>query len=131
VAAVLSARGLATSESTPGPDRGVDILAGSGPLGLDAPHLAVQVKKGTAGVDEFRALRGVMEAFRAQQGLLVAWGGFKGSVREEARHAHFSTRLWDADDFLDELFAVYDQLPGDLRSDLPLQRVWALVVTEA
>lgn len=130
VAEVLAARGLATSESPPGPDKGVDILAGSGPLGLDEPHLAVQVKKGTAGVEEFRALRGVMEEFRAQQGLLVAWGGFKGTVKEEARHAHFSTRLWDADDFLDELFEVYDGLPDNLRSDLPLQQVWTLVVPE-
>jgi restriction system protein len=130
VAAVLSARGLATSESPPGPDKGVDILAGSGPLGLDPPHLAVQVKKGTAGVEEFRALRGVMEQFRAQQGLLVAWGGLKGTVREEARQAHFSTRLWDAEDFLNEIFAVYEDLPGDIRSELPLQRVWSLVVPE-
>jgi restriction system protein len=128
VSEVLKARGLEASESQPGPDRGVDILAGSGPLGLDSPRLAVQVKTGTAGVDEFRALRGVMEDFRAEQGLLVAWGGFKGKVREEARHAHFSIRLWDADELLNELFAVYEQLPGDLRSGLPLKRTWTLVL---
>jgi len=128
VAAVLNARGFAASESPPGPDRGVDVLAGSGPLGLDSPRLAVQVKTGTAGVEEFRALRGVMEDFRAEQGLLVAWGGFKGKVSDEARHAHFSIRLWDADDLLDELFAVYEGLPGDLRSELPLKRAWMLVV---
>jgi restriction system protein len=73
VAEVLKAQGLKASESAPGPDRGVDILAGSGPLGLDSPNLAVQVKTGTAGVEELRALRGVMEDFRAKQGLLVAW----------------------------------------------------------
>lgn len=130
VAAVLTARGLAASESPPGPDRGVDVLAGAGPLGLDSPRLAVQVKTGTAGVDEFRSLRGVMEDFRAEQGLLVAWGGFRGTIREEARHAHFSIRLWDADDLLDELFAVYEQLPGELRSELPLRQAWMLVVPQ-
>jgi restriction system protein len=130
IAAVLAARGLVTSESPPGPDRGVDILAGAGPLGLDPPRLAVQVKKGTAGVDEFRSLRGVMENFRAEQGLLVAWGGFRGKVLEEARHAHFSTRLWDADDVLDEVFSTYDKLSDELRSELPLQRVWTLVVPQ-
>jgi restriction system protein len=128
VAEVLKARGLEASESPPGPDRGVDILAGAGPLGLDSPRLAVQVKTGTAGVEEFRALRGVMEDFRAEQGLLVAWGGFKGKVRDEARHAHFSIRLWDADDLLNELFGIYEGLPGDLRSELPLKRTWTLVV---
>lgn len=128
VAEVLRARGLESSESQPGADRGVDILAGSGPLGLDSPRLAVQVKTGTAGVDEFRALRGVMEDFRAEQGLLVAWGGFKGTVRQEARHAHFSIRLWDAEDLLDEMFAVYDDLPSDIRSEVPLKRSWSLVL---
>ena len=130
VGAVLSAQGFEESVSPPGADRGVDILAGWGPLGLDSPRLAVQVKTGTAGVDEFRALRGVMEDFRADQGLLVAWGGFTGTVRTEARHAHFSIRLWDADDLLDELFERYENLSGDVRSELPLLRVFALAVPE-
>jgi restriction system protein len=108
----------------------VDILAGSGPLGLDSPRLAVQVKTGTAGVDEFRALGGVMQDFRADQGLLVAWSGFGGTAKKEARHAHFSIRLWDAEDLMDELFSLFDQLPEELRSELPLQRVWTLVTPE-
>jgi restriction system protein len=125
---VLSARGYSSvSVSPPGADRGVDILAGSGPLGLDHPRLAVQVKTGQAGVDEYRALRGVMEDFRADQGLLVAWSGFRGTVRQEARTSHFTIRLWDADDLLDELFEAYDGLPDAIRSRLPLKRVWAVV----
>jgi restriction system protein len=128
VAQVLGARGYSSvSVSPPGADRGVDILAGSGPLGLDHPRLAVQVKTGQAGVDEYRALRGVMEDFRADQGLLVAWSGFKGTVRNEARTSHFTIRLWDADAFLDELFHAYDKLPDSIRSQLPLKRVLALV----
>jgi restriction system protein len=125
---VLAARGYSSvSVSPPGADRGVDILAGSGPLGLDHARLAVQVKTGQAGVDEYRALRGVMEDFRADQGLLVAWAGFKGTVRNEARTSHFTIRLWDADDFLDALFRAYDGLPDSIRSQLPLKRVLALV----
>lgn len=113
--------------SPPGADQGVDIFAGSGPLGLDAPHLVVQVKTGQAGVDEFRSLKGVMESFRAQQGLLVAWRGFKGTLRSESKASVFSVRLWDASDVIEALFATYKQLPDDLRSRLPLQQVWALV----
>jgi restriction system protein len=85
------------------------------------------VKTGQAGVDEYRALRGVMEEFRADQGLLVAWSGFKGTVRHEARTSHFTIRLWDADDLMDELFKAYDGLPDAIRSRLPLKRVWAVV----
>jgi restriction system protein len=128
VAAVLEAQGFTNVlVSPPGPDRGVDILAGSGPLGMDAPRLAVQVKTGQAGVDEFRALRGVMEDFRADQGLLVAWGGFRGNARQEARHSHFTVRLWDATGLLRELEDTYADLDDDLRSELPLKRIWTLV----
>lgn len=131
VAAILEAQGFSSvSPSEPGPDGGVDILAGSGVLGLDSPRLVVQVKTGQAGVDEFRALRGVVESFRADQGLLVAWRGFKGKVRQEARQSYFAARLWDAEDLLDELFSIYGELPDDLRSQLPLQRLWALVPSE-
>jgi restriction system protein len=125
---VLKARGYSSvSVSPPGADRGVDILAGWGPLGLDHPRLAVQVKTGQAGIDEYRALRGVMEDFRADQGLLVAWSGFKGTVRQEARTSHFTIRLWDADNVLDELFLGYEAFPDAIRSRLPLKRLWALV----
>src|SRR5207248_1348563 len=109
---------------------GVDILAASGPLGLDRPRLAVQVKTGQAGVEEFRGLRGVMEDFRADQGLLVAWSGFKGTVRTEARHSYFAVRLWDADSLLAELFTVYDLLDEDVRSELPLKKIWSLLPAE-
>lgn len=131
VAAVLQAQGFTgVNQSPPGADRGVDILAGVGPLGMDAPRLAVQVKTGQAGVQEFRQLRGTMADFDADQGLLVAWAGFKGTARAEARTSHFAVRLWDADDLLDEVFRHYDQLDSELRSRLPLTRVWAVAPTE-
>ena len=44
VDAVLRANGWTTKVSPPGPDGGVDILAGRGTLGLDQPRLCVQVK---------------------------------------------------------------------------------------
>jgi restriction system protein len=46
VAAVLRAQGYKTKVMPPGPDGGVDILAGSGPHGFDQPRLCVQVKSG-------------------------------------------------------------------------------------
>jgi hypothetical protein len=34
-----------------------------------------------------------MQTFKAQQGLLVCWGGFNQVVLTEARIGHFSVRL--------------------------------------
>jgi len=131
VAEVLEAQGFTgVSQSPPGADRGVDVLAGAGPLGMGGPRLAVQVKTGQAGVAEFRQLRGTMADFAADQGLLVAWAGFKGTVRTEARTSHFAVRLWDAKDLLDQVFANYDRLSPELRSRLPLTRVWAVATSE-
>jgi restriction system protein len=131
VAEVLRAQGFTgVNQSPPGADLGVDILAGLGPLGMDAPRLAVQVKTGQAGVHEFRQLRGTMADFDADQGLLVSWAGFKGTVRSEARTSHFAVRLWDADDLLNEIFEHYDRLSPELRSQLPLTRVWAVATPD-
>ena len=63
--------------------------------------------------------------------VLVAWGGFKGTLRAEAKASTFSVRLWDAGDLVEALFDVYPRLPDELRSRLPLQHVWALVPAAA
>jgi restriction system protein len=85
VATLLEVQGFQSRVAPPGPDGGVDILAGSGPLGFDAPRLAVQVKSQDAKVDVrvLREMAGVMHRFQADHGLLVAWGGFNQSVRAE------------------------------------------------
>ena len=78
--------------SPPGADGGVDILAGRGSLGLDAPRLCVQVKSqnSPSDVTVYRTLQGTMQTFKAEQGLLVCWGGVNkvGSGRVEAEPLH-------------------------------------------
>ena len=108
----------------------MDLLIGAGPTGRESPGIVGQVKTGQAGVDEYRAIFGLKESMQADQGLLVAWGGFKGHVRREARSQHFSMVLWDADDIIDALFDAYDRLREDMRSRLPLKRMWTLVTDE-
>lgn len=127
VGAIFEARGFSVMASPPGADGGIDLLMGSGPTGRESPRIVGQVKTGQAGVDEYRAIFGLKEARQADQGLLVAWGGFKASVRREAQTQHFAMVLWDADDLLDALFSVYDNLREDMRSRLPLRRAWTLV----
>jgi restriction system protein len=132
VDAVLQAEGYVTRISLPGPDGGVDILAGMGSLGLDNPRLCVQVKATSRPVDVnvLRALQGTMQTFNANQGLLVSWGGFTGPLEREARQSFFTVRLWNAGDFLNAMYRSYERLPEEIQAELPLKRVWTLVLEE-
>jgi restriction system protein len=132
VDAALRAEGYLTQVSPPGPDGGVDILAGAGPMGFSSPRLCVQVKSSLDPVDVtvLRGLQGILQNFGANQGLLVCWGGFKTSVIQEARRSFFTIRLWDSGNLLQVLLKNYDNLPADLQAELPLKRVWALVMEE-
>ena len=132
VAAILTAQGYQVRISPAGPDGGVDIMAGHGLLGFDRPRLAVQVKSGDSPIDIkiFHELQGVMKNFGAEQGLLVAWGGYKSSVEKEAARHFFEIRLWDADDLVRMIQTHYENLPDDIQADLPLKRIWTLVLSE-
>lgn len=132
VDAVLKAEGYITEFSTPGPDGGVDILAGGGTLGFQEPRLCVQVKssQSPADVTILRSLQGTMQNFKANQGLLVSWGGFNKAVDKEARLSFFSVRLWDANNLIEKIFNNYNRLPEELKNELPLKRIWALVIEE-
>lgn len=132
VNSLLKAQGYRTLISPAGPDGGVDIIAGHGPMGFDSPRICVQVKSSDSPleVSVLREFQAVVKNFGADRGLLVSWGGFKSSVDKEARQHFFEIRLWDADDLLKALLENYQQLPADVQADLPLKRVWALVPEE-
>jgi restriction system protein len=129
VEAVLKAEGWVTRLSPPGADGGVDILAGRGSLGLDQPRLCVQVKSQSTPVDVtvYRTLQGSMQSYKADQGLLVAWGGFNRVVLAEAKQGHFFVRLWESRDLVEAVYRNYERLPAEIQADLPLKRVWMLV----
>jgi len=132
VGAVLQAQGYQVRVSPLGPDGGVDILAGSGPLGFDPPRLAVQVKSGQTpvDVDVLRAFMGVINSFGAEHGLIVAWSGYRGTVENEAAKVFFKIRLWDADDLVKNIQTNYDLLPEDIQAELPLKKIWILLPEE-
>ena len=67
VARILEAEGYTVLETKPGPDSGVDIVAGSGELGFGQPRLCVQVKSGQSpiGVADYRGLQGSVQTFGA------------------------------------------------------------------
>ena len=133
VDAVLQADGWETKFSPPGADGGVDILAGRGSLGLDAPRLCVQVKSqnSPADVTVYRTLHGTMQTFKAEQGLLVCWGGFNKVVLTESKPSHFLVRLWDSRDLVEAIYRNYERLSAEIQAELPLKRVWMLVAEES
>ncbi|MCR4428256.1 MAG: restriction endonuclease [Caldiserica bacterium] len=132
VGAVLESQGYKVQISPEGPDGGVDIIAGHGPMGFDDPRIVVQVKSGDSPVDVkiLRELQGVMKNYGAKYGLMVSWGGYRGSVPKEASRLYFELRLWDADDLVRAVLENYQNLPDDIQADLPLKRIWVLVNTE-
>ena len=71
-----------------------------------------------------------MATFKAEQGLLVCWGGFNTAVVREARLSFFSVRLWDAADLVAAILRNYERLSKELQTELPLKRLWALVLEE-
>lgn len=128
VEAVFLARGMVTWRAPEGPDGGVDVLVGSGPVGMDSPRLCVQVKSshGPTDVNVIRELQGVVGRLSADQGLLVAWGGLTKAAEREIRSQFFQVRVWTADDLVRELTTHYDRLPEDIQAELPLKRTWVL-----
>jgi restriction system protein len=101
-------------------------------MGFGSPRLCVQVKSSPDPVDVtvLRGLQGVLQNFQAHQGLLVCWAGFNTKVFQEARQSFFTIRLWDSGDLLQAIVKNYDKFSSDLQAELPLKRVWALVLEE-
>jgi len=132
VEAILKAKGYVTYRAPEGPDKGVDILAATEPLGFGNPRLCVQVKTGDTPVDRptMDQLLGSMQNFNAEQGLLVSWSGFKSSVDKEIPSQFFRIRLWDQSTIINELLSVYDKLHEDLKAELPLKKIWTLNIKE-
>jgi len=131
VDAVLRGRADTTYLSPEGPDKGIDILAAPEPMGFGEPRVCVQVKSGDSALDRpmLDQLIGVMQNVQASHGLLVSWGGFKSSVDKEEATQFFRVRLWDQGDLIDQVLAHYDKLDEEIRTELPLKRIW--VVAEA
>lgn len=126
VTALLEAEGMRCTQSPPGPDGGIDIVAGRGLLGLDDPIL-VQVKSGgQVGAPVVSQLHGVMATYGAKQGLLVAWGGLSKPAQDALKSSQLRVRVWQSTDVVDAVLANYERLDETLRTQLPLKRVWML-----
>ena len=132
VASILRASGYHAIETRQGPDGGIDVIAGQGDLGFGHPRLCVQVKSGRSAVDlaEYNRLQGNIGSYGAEHGLLVSLSDFTRSVRNENERSYFQIRLWGPNEIVDRLLDTYDQLPEDIRSEIPIRNRGILIETE-
>ena len=111
--------------SPPGPDKGIDILAHTEPLGVEGPRIKVQVKR----TPESKVSAEVMRAFMStlgdnDVGIFVASGGFTRDTEKEAREQEKRRlTLLDLEAMFDLWKEYYDEIPEEERGLLPLRFV--------
>jgi len=126
VAGVLRALGYATQVSLPGADGGVDVIACQDPLFLRPPVVKVQVKarpETNSPPSEVRALLGILDP--DDRGIFVSTGGFTGSTEKEV-DGNRRVQLLGMDRLVELVLEHYDALDDEVRSLIPLRRIWVL-----
>lgn len=128
VAALLKAMGYHVGwVSPPGPDRGIDIVAYTDPLGATGPRIKVQVKRrqDKTNVDGVRSFLAVLGAHDV--GLFISAGGFTSDAEREVRSQE-NRRITLID--LEKLFELwtdnYEQIDDADKGLLPLRPVFFL-----
>lgn len=113
--------------SPPGPDRGLDVIAHSDPLGITGPRIKVQVKRRADKID-VDGLRSFMALLtEGDVGLFVSAGGFTKNAEAEARHQERRRiMLVDLKRFFDLWVEHYSEIPETKRRLLPLRPVYFL-----
>ena len=128
VAALVSAMGYHVRWiAPPGPDQGIDIIAGLDQLGLSDPRVKVQVKHRTSvasvsDVREFLAVLGQRDV-----GIFVSSGGFTKDAEELVRtHETRRLTLVDLEELLKLWTSNYSKIDETKRRLLPLTAVFYL-----
>ena len=128
VAGLLRAMGYHVAwVAPPGPDKGIDIIAHSDPLGIDGPRIKVQVKRVATRmtVDGIRAFLAVLAP--TDVGLFVSTGGFTKDAQTEARsQENRRIMLVDLRRLFDLWVEHYVQVAEQQRRLLPLRPVYFL-----
>jgi restriction system protein len=132
VAALLRAMNYHVSwVSPPGPDRGLDIVAYTDPLGATGPRIKVQVKRradktNVDGVRAFMALLGGQDV-----GIFISTGGFTSDAEREVRgQENRRISLIGLERLFDLWVEHYDAVPEEGRQLLPLKQVHFLAPQE-
>jgi len=128
VAEILRAEGMTCKVPPKGADGGIDIIAGSGVLGISAPTIIVQVKSGSSrvGSEVLDQLGGVVGQLQADHGLLVALGGLTSQAQAKVDAQRLRVAVWDAEELVDRLLKHYAVLPEEIKELIPLRREWVI-----
>lgn len=132
VAGLLRGMGYHISYIAPqGPDKGIDIIAYSDPLGIKGPRIKVQVKRRAdrISVDGIRSFVAVLAD--EDVGIFVTTGGFTRDAEDEARtHQTRKIMLIDMKKFFDLWVEHYDRIPEEYRRLMPLKPVYFIAPNE-
>lgn len=128
VAEILRAEGMTCKVPPKGADGGIDIIAGSGVLGISAPTIIVQVKSqpSRVGSEVLDQLGGVVGQHQADHGLLVAMGGLTVQAQAKVDAQRLRVAVWDAEELVDRLLKHYQVLPDAIKEIIPLRRAWVV-----
>ena len=117
--------------SPPGPDKGIDVVAHTDPLGINGPRIKVQVKRRAekTSSDGMRSLLGLVG--EGDVGLFISMGGFTRDAEEEARRQEKRRiMLVDLKRLFDLWVEHYDKIPEVQRRLLPIRPVYFLIPQE-
>lgn len=126
VAALLRAMGYFTTESSPGPDGGIDIVAHGDALGVQSPRIKVQVKRLSAAINEMDLRPFLSHVNDGDVGIFVNTGGFGPSAVKAIRLERRKITLVDARKFLELWTTYYSKLDDRAREKIPLKPIWHL-----
>lgn len=124
VAGILRAMGYKTQVSTPGSDRGRDIIASPDGFGFEHPRIVVEVKhrKQKMGSQEIRSFLGGRHA--EDRGLYVSTGGYSKDAHYEADRAKIPLTLWTLDHLVRALLEHYETTDAVTKRLVPLKKTY-------
>jgi restriction system protein len=132
VAGLLRGMGYHVSYIAPqGPDKGIDIIAYSDPLGIKGPRIKVQVKRRAdrISVEGIRSFVAVLSD--EDVGIFVTTGGFTKDAEDEARtHQTRKIMLIDMKKFFDLWVEHYDRIPDEYQRLMPLKPIYFIAPSE-
>lgn len=125
VEGILRAMGYHAQSTEAGADRGRDIIASPDPLGLETPHIVVEVKHRRDTAIGAPLIRSFMGGLRStDRGLYVSTGGFTREAHYEADRSPVPLRLVNLEQLARLYTEVYDKTDVETRSLLPLAHIW-------
>ena len=115
----------------PGPDRGIDMIAYTDPLGTSSPRIKVQVKRQPDAKIDAHGLRAFVGTLgTGDVGIYVSAGGFTSEAEREARSEQRQVTLIDLDRLVSLWIEFSDRLDDTDRQRLPLRPIYFLAPSE-